>query len=211
MSHWTSSMRRDGSPAARRSSNERDERRLRGARPREEHRLSREQAADRDSVEPAGEPLGVPRLDGVRPAEFVQAAVGGLDPAVDPAVRIAWPRTAGDDVGEGGVDSNLEPACRTAERAGRRERVERHDAAPPRREPPEARPDRHGEQAAAIRGEQSPRFEVGAERPEVLGVVVRRRLERPRRGRWCQGHAEMVLDPGGRGGVPGCAVRGAGA
>ena len=64
-----------------------EQRRLRRPGAAVELRLGREEAADPDAVEPAREPLVVPRLDRVRPAELVQPRVGGDEVLVDPAVR----------------------------------------------------------------------------------------------------------------------------
>ncbi len=50
-----------------------------------EHRLTREQTADRDAVQTADEPAVPPGLDGVHPAQGVQAQVGLADLVVDPA------------------------------------------------------------------------------------------------------------------------------
>ena len=63
-----------------------------------EHRLRREEPADRDAVEAAREALVVPRLDRVRPPELVQSLVRVDDPGVDPARRVARSRAAADDV-----------------------------------------------------------------------------------------------------------------
>ena len=113
---------------------ETDERGLRGVGPGVEHRLGREQPADRDAVEAAGEPLGVPRLDRVRPAELVRAAVRVDDPRVDPARRVAGSCAAGDDGAERRVDAQLEAPRGALQRSRESERLQRHDrrAAPVR-------------------------------------------------------------------------------
>ena len=74
-----------------------------------ELRLGREQAADPDAVEPSGEPVLVPGLDGMGPAELVQPGVGGNERRVNPAVRALWVGAGTDDVAEGGVDPDLVP------------------------------------------------------------------------------------------------------
>ena len=117
VAHWTSSETRAARGAQ--QLDEPEQRRLRGAGPRVVHRLGREEAAARDAVEPAGEPFLVPGLDRVRPARLVQPRVGGDEVVVDPAVRPARVGTAADHLGERGVDPDLEPARRPAERSGR--------------------------------------------------------------------------------------------
>ena len=54
-----------------------------------EHRLAREQPADRDAVQPAGEPAVAPGLDRVHPAELVEPEVRRPDVAVDPGAAAA--------------------------------------------------------------------------------------------------------------------------
>ena len=61
------------------SLHEADEGGLRRIRARVEHRLGGEEAADRDAVEAAGQPLLVPRLDRVGPAELVEPGVRRSD------------------------------------------------------------------------------------------------------------------------------------
>ena len=59
-----------------------------------EHRLAGEEAADRDAVQPAGQPAVPPGLDGVRPPQGVQPQVRLADVVVDPPRRaVAGPRT----------------------------------------------------------------------------------------------------------------------
>ena len=82
-----------------------------------ELRLGREEPADPDAVEPAGKPLVVPRLDRVRPAELVQARVGGDEVLVDPAVRPPRIGAAADDLAERRVDADLVAAGGSAQRA----------------------------------------------------------------------------------------------
>src|SRR5262245_39625988 len=48
------------------------------------HRLGREESADRDPVDAAGESLTRPDLDAVRPAKLVESNVGGHDRRSDP-------------------------------------------------------------------------------------------------------------------------------
>ena len=195
MSHWTSSRRRSAVACVPQELDEPDEGGLRGVGAHMEHRLGGEQPADRDAVQPAGETVGVPGLDGVRPAELVQLPIRGLDARVDPAGGVPRPRTSPDHVREGRVDPDLVAPSRPAERARGRKGLERHDTAPRRREPADASAHRHGEEAEAIRREEGARLEVGADRPEIVAVVVRRRLEPPRRGRGLGRHASHGARP----------------
>ena len=94
-----------------------EQRRLRRPGAPVELRLGREEAADPDAVEAAREPLVVPRLDRVRPAELVQPRVGGDEVLVDPAVRPARIGAAADDLAERGVDADLVAAGGPAQRA----------------------------------------------------------------------------------------------
>ena len=51
-----------------------------------DHRFAEESAAQRQPVEPAGEPITVPHLDRMRMALLVQRDEGGFDLAVDPCL-----------------------------------------------------------------------------------------------------------------------------
>ena len=100
---------------------ERRQRDLGRVRPDVELRLGREQAADLDAVEPACQLAGVvPDLDRVRPAERVQALVGGAHRRRDPAARAARVRAARDHVGERVVRRDREAPRRAPQRARRR-------------------------------------------------------------------------------------------
>jgi hypothetical protein len=81
----------------------------------EEHGLRSEEPADRDAVEAAGEPVCVPGLDRVCPAELMQAPVCGDEAVVDPAVRPGRVGAGGHHLAERRVDSDLEPPARTSE------------------------------------------------------------------------------------------------
>ena len=65
-------------------------------------------AADRDAVQPTGQPPVTPGLDGVHPAELVQRQVGGPDLAGDPAVGTLAVAARIDDLLERRVDADLE-------------------------------------------------------------------------------------------------------
>jgi hypothetical protein len=84
-----------------------EERGLRGARAAMELRLGGEETADPDAVEPTREPVGVPGLDGVRPAELVQSEIGGSERRVDPPMWSLRVGAGADDVAEGRVDPDL--------------------------------------------------------------------------------------------------------
>ena len=116
MSHWTSSILRLGRAGRAEQLDQADERGLRGVGPRVEHGLGGEQPADRDSVEPAGEALVVPRFDRVRPAALVELAVRRDDVVVDPALGLARPHASVDNRRERSVDANLVPPPRPSQR-----------------------------------------------------------------------------------------------
>ena len=115
VAHCTSSSA--GRPRAQQL-DEPEQRRLRGVGARVEHRLGREEATARDAVEPAGEALGVPRLDRVRPAELVQPRVGDDEVVIDPAVRPRAGRRTRGSPRRSGVDagSRSRGAARRSER-----------------------------------------------------------------------------------------------
>ena len=77
-----------------------------------ELRLGREQPADGDAVEAAGELVVTPRLDAVRPAEPMELGVRGNELVVDPPVRAARIGAAAYDVHERGVDAHIERPLR---------------------------------------------------------------------------------------------------
>ena len=87
-----------------------EQRRLRGSAAPVELRLRGEEAAHPDTVEPAREPGLVPRLDGVRPAELVQARVRLDERRVDPAVGSSRVGAFADHLGKRRVDPDLVPA-----------------------------------------------------------------------------------------------------
>ncbi len=94
---------------------------------------------DRETVEPALEPVVAPRLDRVRPTECVQAHVGLAHPPVDPPVRAPRVGAGVDDLGEGGVDADLELPHRAAQRARDHQVVElEHPAVAPATTTPSA-------------------------------------------------------------------------
>ena len=108
--------------------------RLRGAGARVELRLGREETTDRDAVEAAREPVVVPRLDGVRPAELVQRPCTAATHRRRSSRGSPGPRTAADHLRERRVDPDLvAPAARRSERDGRGRRAGRRRAA---RRPP---------------------------------------------------------------------------
>ena len=97
------------------------------------HRLAREEPADAQAVQPAGQlALLGPGLDAVRPAQLVQAGVGLDDGGRDPPVGAVGAGAGGDDAGKVAIDADGVPAAAASERPGRPERVERDD----RRAPP---------------------------------------------------------------------------
>ena len=157
--------------AARRAQplDQRRERHLGGVGAHVELRLGREQAADLDAVEPAGErAVAVPDLDRVRPAERVQPLVGGADRRRDPAAGPARVRAAGDHRAERRVGRDREAAGRAPQRARRAELAERHDPARVGAEPRHLAhaAERHREDSGAVGRQQRARLEVGAEREQ---------------------------------------------
>ena len=102
---------------------ERDERNLRGVGLAVEHRLAEERAAERDAVEPAHQPIAVPRLDRVRDPRLVKRGVALDDLLVDPrsgVVRIPiFRRARTDHVAKSRSISIRNRPCR-ATRASRR-------------------------------------------------------------------------------------------
>jgi len=76
-----------------------------------EHRLTREEGADRDAVQAADQLTVAPRLDAVGPAELVQLHVGVADLPVDPAVGPVRVGAGRDDLLERAVDADLELAA----------------------------------------------------------------------------------------------------
>ena len=73
-----------------------------------EHRLAREEPADAHAVQAADELAVLPRLDGVRPTQLVQARVRVDERRVDPSVRTARVGAAQHHVDEGRVHAELE-------------------------------------------------------------------------------------------------------
>ena len=157
-----------------------------------EHRLGGEEAATRDSIEPAGEPFPVPGLERVRPAGLVQPRVGEDEVVVDPAVRPRRVGTAADHVCERGVESDLEPPRRPAGGAGGA--VPGHgDHRPPLRRPPdELALGPHREDSGAVGYEEGSRLEVGADRPRVGRVVLGRAAQGPGGGRGLRRHVTTL-------------------
>ena len=131
---------------------ERGECDLRGVRAPVELRLRCEQAADLHAVQAAGErAVRGPDLDGVRPAEHVQLAVGRATRARDPAAAARGVGAARDDVLERRVDRDRVAEERAPQRAADVDAVERHDPARVRAPPAEqvvVELDRHREHAA---------------------------------------------------------------
>src|SRR5699024_2692526 len=108
---------------------ESDESDLRGIRAPVEHRLAREQATDRDAVEPADQLTVLPRLHRVRPAEAVQLQVGRTDRRRYPAVGASWIGTGRDHLLEGRVHPDLELRPGPAQGPGLAQAVERQHTA----------------------------------------------------------------------------------
>ena len=104
-----------------------------------ELRLGGEETAARDAVQPSGEPLAVPRLDRVRPAELVEARVGSDERFVDPAVGPARVGAAADHLRERSVDRISKPRAGAPQRPRRDETDDRDNRSPRRRPPDRAR------------------------------------------------------------------------
>ena len=159
-----------------------------------EHRLTSEQPADRDTVQPAGEPpLVVVRLDRVRPAEPVQPPV--RDPYLrrDPPTWAALVSASAQHRRECGVHAHLKSALRLTQRPTHPQPVERHDAPRIRRPPGHGTPaDRHRKHALPVGGEQRPGLQVGTKTDQPLRVGLVRRRERPRRPRRLDRHAAQT-------------------
>ena len=156
-----------------------------------EHRLRREQAANRDAVHAARQrAVRCPRFDAVRPAQLVQTGVRVDEVVVDPAVRPGRLGARPHDVRERAVDRDGEPPAGAAQRPALVEAVEREDPARVGRPPRDrsAPADAHREQTAAVRGEQRARLQVGADTDDLRLVGGVGRRQQPGRRRRLDGH-----------------------
>ncbi|GMA89071.1 hypothetical protein GCM10025868_43210 [Angustibacter aerolatus] len=175
---------------------QRDERGLGGVAGTVEHRLPCEQAADGHAVEPADERAVRPRLDRVRPPEVVQPGVRLDDVAGDPAAVAGRVGAGEHDVGERGVDPDVEARQHLAQRPGHPQPVERQHTARVGRPPAERRTPltagAHGEQAGAVGGQQRAGSQVGAERDEVVAGPGGGEVEQPVGPRRLEGATECL-------------------
>jgi hypothetical protein len=115
---------------------------LRGVAHPGDHRFAEEGSAEREAVEPAGQPVAVPALDRMREAAAVELEEDALDRAVDPGVGpvrrdSAQSRMMLFEFRIGG-DAETIGEDRLAERARKVEIVERQDAAQLRLDPIDA-------------------------------------------------------------------------
>jgi hypothetical protein len=163
---------------------QRDERHLRRVALVVEQPLAGEQPADRHAVETAGQrPVGVPRLDAVRPSLPVQPHVRLPDVGVDPAAGARRIGAGVDHRLERLVDGHPVAGARSPQRPTHAQAVERDDPArvrrPPRQHVRAPGAHRHREQPGAVRGEDRVGLEIGADPDDAVLVSGVRRGEGP--------------------------------
>ena len=171
-----------------------EQRDLRGVGLAVEHRLPGEQPADRDAVQPAGEPAVAPRLDRVRPSPARGARCS------PPGRRRRSSRRAA--AGRRRRRAPRRTRCRPGSRSGGRSGAatgspaSRRAAAPPRstglHQPTSPVGARHREQPGAVRRQQRARREVGAERTRSWCGQSPRSRQLPRRRGRLDGHADRT-------------------
>ncbi len=136
-----------------------------------EHRLPREEPADRHPVEPSSQfTVGRPGLHALRPTELVEAEVGVPHPSVDPPTRPGWVGAACHDVVEGRAEADLVAPAGLPKRGAHHQTVQRYDASRVGRPPRHLVGHRHGEQPAAVSGQQSARLQVSADSHHFAGT-----------------------------------------
>jgi len=115
----------------------------------------------------------------------VQAHVSGSHLSIDPALGTGRVRATVDDLGEGGVDPDLEAAACLAQRSVHYQPVGFQDPALGRRPPADAPTgsQRHREHALAVGRDQRLRFQICAHRDKARLVTGRGMRERPTAGR----------------------------